>query len=219
MKRYALIVAGGAGSRMNSEIPKQFLKLGNKPVLMHTLEAFKTIAHEIILVLPENQIEHWNDLIKTYHFDVAHEVMAGGNKRFNSVKNGLHKIPDKCLVAIHDGVRPIISKEIIQQSFNEAEKNGNAIVAVKLKDSIREVSGKENFGRNRENYFLIQTPQTFKSELIKTAYYNASEDDFTDDASVYEKSFNGINLIKGDYRNIKITTPDDLIFASALLSF
>jgi len=220
MKKYALIVAGGNGTRMESDIPKQFIVLCGKPILMHTIEAFSKInAIEILLVLPQSHISVWEKLIVEYCFSIKHEIIIGGETRFHSVRNGLDNI-NEGIVAIHDGVRPIVSQVLIEKSFAEAEKNGNAIAAVKLKDSIREKSllGKTK-NVNRNNYNLIQTPQTFKTALIKDAYLNAAHYNFTDDAGVFEEVLNKeINLIEGEYKNIKITTPEDLLVAEVFLA-
>ncbi len=220
LKKYALIVAGGLGNRMGTDIPKQFLLLNNKPVLMHTIEAFSVIdGLEIILVLPHSQFEFWENLCVQYSFQTKHKLIAGGDTRFHSVRNGL-QIINEGIVAIHDGVRPIISKQIIEQSFTVAAEKGNAIAAVKLKDTIREVKllgGSRNVNRN--NYYLIQTPQTFQTAIIKDAYNHATHYNFTDDAGVLEEiSGKEINLIEGAYRNIKITTPEDLQVAEVFLA-
>ena len=220
-KRYALIVAGGSGSRMESDLPKQFIVLNGRPILMHTIDVFAKIsAIQIIVVLPSQKLNDWKKLCKEYSFTTEHHLIAGGETRFHSVKNGLDAVDNKCFVAIHDGVRPLIKKEIIEHSFDVAEKKGNAVVAVKLKDSIREMTltgSSKNVNRN--NYYLIQTPQTFQSSIIIDAYQKATHYNFTDDAGVAEEVLGiKINLIEGDYRNIKITTPEDLLIATALLS-
>lgn len=221
MKKYAIIVAGGKGQRMGAGTPKQFLLLKGKPVLMHTIEAFshadKTI--ELILVLPEEHIHTWNELCRIHQFGVGHNVVAGGEQRMDSVKNGLNLIetPD-ALIAIHDGVRPLIDARIINESFMVAQLKGNAIAAVKSKDSLRQETRESNKAVNRDEFYLIQTPQTFQRKLITEAYQNCTGSGFTDDASVLEATGKTIHLIQGDYRNIKITTPEDLIIAEALLS-
>lgn len=218
IKKYALIVAGGSGSRMGSEIPKQFLVVAGKPVLMHTLEKFK--AYTIILVLPETQIAYWKQLCTAYQFNLPHELCIGGETRFHSVRNGLGSITEQeSLVAIHDGVRPMIAETIIAQSYQMAAEKGNAVVAVKLKDSIREITlTGHTINRNRNNYWLVQTPQTFQTGLIKAAYEAATHYNFTDDAGVLEEFGQSINLLEGDYKNIKLTTPEDLILANGLLA-
>jgi len=218
MHKYALIVAGGNGTRMGTELPKQFLLLHGKPVLMHTLEVFHKAGASLILALPMHQFDYWKQLCATHHFDLPHQLVAGGETRFHSVRNGLTLVPDDGVVAIHDGVRPCISPEIIERTFIGATQKGNAIAAVKLKDSIRVADGEDNHSVNRDYYWLIQTPQTFVSGLIKLAYDQAGHDQFTDDASVLEASGSAIHLTEGDYRNIKITTPEDMLVAEVFLS-
>lgn len=217
MERYALIVAGGTGTRMGSEIPKQFLLLAGKPILMHTLGIFHQLNCELVLVLPEYQLAYWEELCRQHHFEIPHQVLAGGATRFHSVQNGLVVIPENALVAIHDGVRPCVTQAVITEAFNVAAKQGNAVVAVSPKDSIRIVEKEDNHSVNREYYRLIQTPQTFQSTLIKRAYAASTHPNFTDDAGVLEAAGYAIHLVQGDYRNIKITTPEDLIVAEIFL--
>jgi 2-C-methyl-D-erythritol 4-phosphate cytidylyltransferase len=220
MNKYALVVAGGKGLRMGPEIPKQFILLKGMPVLMHTLKAFRSIeAIQLILVLPKDQIAYWKQLCINYKFELPHQIIAGGDTRFQSVKNGLQAIEDNTgLVAIHDGVRPLISVKIIEESFDLAQEKGNALTVVALKDSIRKQTENGSKSINRSDYFLVQTPQTFKVEDIKNAYNKAAiVNNFTDDASVFEANGGQIQLVQGDYKNIKITTSEDLLFANALL--
>lgn len=215
LNRYTLIVAGGSGTRMQSDIPKQFLLLNNKPVLMHTLEKFA--GTKIVLVLPSAQVGVWKKLCSEYAFDQPHEIVSGGEKRFHSVLNGLKQISEDGVVAIHDGVRPCVTRDIIDQAFREAEMHDNAVVAVKLKDSVRVMEQNLSRAVNRDLYYLIQTPQTFVISSVKEAYAKAEHDDYTDDASVYEAAGGTVHLIQGDYRNIKITTPEDMLIASVLV--
>lgn len=218
MQKYAIIVAGGSGTRMKSELPKQFIKLAGKPILMHTLEAFHFDDIQIILVLPESQIPYWKELVDEHQFKIPHNIIAGGEQRFHSVKNGLSSIKaDDGLVAIHDGVRPLIKRQIISESFEQAKRAGNAIASIQLKDSIRSITPHANQQEDRTNFRLIQTPQTFKIQLIKRAFEQEYTPSFTDDASVLEQAGHSINLIEGDYKNIKITTPEDLLVAETLL--
>lgn len=218
MQKYVVIVAGGSGKRMKSELPKQFIELNGKPILMHTIEAFSFDDIQIILVLPSDQIDFWQDLVKQHNFDISHKVIEGGKERFHSVKNGLNAIKDSSgLVAIHDGVRPLVKEEIISNAYRVAQEQGNAIVSIGLKDSIRSISGARNKQEDRANFRLIQTPQTFQVQLIKEAFEQGFDPLFTDDASVLEKAGHQINLIDGDYQNIKITTPEDLIVAESFL--
>jgi 2-C-methyl-D-erythritol 4-phosphate cytidylyltransferase len=219
MEKYALIVAGGSGSRMKSSLPKQFIELAGRPILTYALEAFAAagIKH-IIVVLPEDQQQFWKTLCQKHNFNLQHTVVSGGNTRFQSVKNGLTQVPENCLVAIHDGVRPLMNAEIIEECFKQAETEGSAIAAVPLKDSLREqVNEQHTISRNRANFWLVQTPQTFSSNIIKTAYHQPELPSFTDCASVAESADYAVKLIEGSYRNIKVTTPEDLVIAEALL--
>ena len=216
MSKYAIIVAGGIGSRMKSEVPKQFLLLNGIPILMHTIRAFE--KYHIILVLPKNQQTYWSQLCLTYNFKISHQVVNGGASRFQSVKNGLENISAPGLVAIHDGVRPLVKADSIRLSFELALKHGNAIASVPLKDSIREIVSGTNRAKDRSNYQLTQTPQTFDIDLIKKAYLKQESPLFTDDASVLENDGQSIHLFEGSSSNIKITTAEDLIIAEALLN-
>lgn len=219
MTYYALIVAGGSGSRMNSKIPKQFLLLNGKPVIMHTVEAFYRSAYHpnIILVLNPETFDQWNELCRQYHFEIPVITVAGGANRFDSVKNGLMQVTGEGIVAIHDAVRPVVSEDLISRSFTTAEKSGNAVPAIRSKDSVRRGTEKSSQALNRDEIFLVQTPQTFKYEILRKAYEQPFEESFTDDASVVERSGEPIRLIEGDVRNIKITFPQDLLLAEYFL--
>ncbi|MEO1653805.1 MAG: 2-C-methyl-D-erythritol 4-phosphate cytidylyltransferase, partial [Bacteroidota bacterium] len=191
MKKYALIVAGGSGSRMQREIPKQFIRIGAYPILMHTLSRFyhSVPGIQIVLVLPASSFPHWDHLREEYAFDIPHQLVEGGGSRPESVRNGLRALSDEeSLVAIHDGVRPFVSSEIILESFAVAMEKGSAIAAVALKDSLREMVAGGSEARDRAQYRLIQTPQTFKLQLIKQAYQREGLENFTDDASIAEAS-------------------------------
>jgi len=222
MRKYAIIVAGGSGSRMGTAIPKQFLLLSGKPILMHTIEAFKNTspAIEIILVLPRDAQDQWKKLCEVHQFSEKLIIADGGVSRFHSVKNGLDKIGDhESLVAIHDGVRPLVSSGIIQNAYDCADKNGSAIVSTPVKESMRQISGKKSYTIDRSKIRSIQTPQTFKTSLIKEAFSKVDRNkNFTDDASVAEKAGFDVQLVEGSYQNIKITTPEDLLFAEAILA-
>lgn len=220
MDQYALIVAGGKGLRMGSELPKQFMELNRLPVLMHTLQAFHAIENvSIVLVLPEDQFVFWKQLCAKHNFKIPHQLVLGGHTRFESVRNGLQVITNQdSLVAIHDGVRPLISSEVINECFKVAEIKGNAVAVVALKDSIRKQELIGNHSVNRANYYLVQTPQAFNCGLIQDAYAKASHDNFTDDAGVFEEAGGEINMVAGSYRNIKITTPEDMLIANAFLT-
>jgi 2-C-methyl-D-erythritol 4-phosphate cytidylyltransferase len=219
MKLYVVIVAGGSGKRMGAEIPKQYLELAGKPVLMRTLERFKAFddSIEIITVLPENQLRFWADLQKKYSFNLPHTLVKGGRARFFSVRNGLKFIDVPGLVAIHDGVRPFVSIETIKRCFDTAEKLGNAIPVIPPLDALRMVSDKGSSPINRLLVRQVQTPQVFKAELIKKAYLQEYRPEFTDDATVLESTGVKINLVEGNRENIKITTPEDLVISTALL--
>ena len=207
---------------MGAQIPKQFLPLHGQPVLMHTISVFAscTTPTKIILVLPESSFDTWTELCNQYHFQIHHKLVAGGTSRFLSVKNGLNVIQNpESLVAIHDGVRPLVTRQIIEDSFNIAAKTGSAIASMPPKESIRMQKGETSIALDRSKIRLIQTPQTFKTSLIKSAF-NAFEDsvEFTDDASVVEKSGHRVHLFDGIYENIKITTPGDMLFAEAIMA-
>ena len=221
MKEYAIIVAGGSGSRMQNDTPKQFLLLNGKPILLHTVEAFfnYSIDISIILVLPSTELPRWVEIYNKFHVNFPVKIVKGGKSRFQSVKNGLSNIPiDDSLVAIHDGVRPLIHPEIILKSFKLAQTNGCSIASTPLKESLRIVEKDNSKATDRAKYRSIQTPQTFQTQLIKSAYNKFDDSaEFTDDASVAEKNGQKILLFDGSYENIKITTPDDLLFAEAIL--
>lgn len=221
MREHVIIVAGGNGSRMKSDIPKQFLLVNGLPVLMHTIHAFANYSPDlnIIVVLPADQFGFWEELCIEYGFDIRHDLIAGGPTRFHSVQNGLAGITDsEGFVAVHDGVRPVISKEIISNSFKEAGIYGTAVVSVPLKDSIRLVDEKEsNQAMDRAKFRLIQTPQTFRLSWMRAAFATDYHESFTDCASVLEARGYAIRLINGAYENIKITTPEDLRWAEIYL--
>jgi 2-C-methyl-D-erythritol 4-phosphate cytidylyltransferase len=219
MKLYAVIVAGGTGKRMGAEIPKQYLELAGKPVLMRTLERFKAFNEsiEIITVLPENQLMFWASLQKKYSFNIPHTLVKGGKTRFFSVRNGLKFVDVPGIVAIHDGVRPFVSIDTIKRCFETAEELGNAIPVIPASDTLRLISEQGSSPVNRLLVRQVQTPQVFRADLIKKAYQQDYLPEFTDDATVLEKTGEKINLIEGNRENIKITTPEDLVISSALL--
>ncbi len=219
-KYYALIVGGGSGSRMQSEIPKQFMLLNGRPVLMHTIEALHSSgpAPEIIVVLNTDFHEYWRDLCTRHNFDILHQLVAGGEQRFHSVRNGLKYVSGDAIVAIHDAVRPCITHKVIDSAFLQAKELGNAVAAVKSRDSIRQKTKTNTVSLNREDIYLIQTPQVFEIELLNRAYEQEYQIEFTDDASVVERSGVEISLIEGDTRNLKITYPEDILVAEAYLA-
>lgn len=217
---FAVITAGGIGTRMASKIPKQFLLLDGMPVLMRTLSRFYEYSKEttIILVLPKESFSYWMELCKQHQFSVPHQVVEGGKSRFQSVKNGIMSIAEEDgLVAVHDGVRPLVSAEIINASFRLAAIHGSAVTAVRLKESIRITDQDTTKAVDRSRYRLIQTPQTFKLKLLRNSFMVEETPDMTDEASVAERSGIRISLFEGSYRNIKITTPEDMLVAEAFL--
>jgi 2-C-methyl-D-erythritol 4-phosphate cytidylyltransferase len=218
-QEYALIVAGGKGTRIKSKLPKQFLELEGRPVILHTIDAFFRYTEKItvILVLPEDDLEIWNNIVKKYNYNRPLVLQQGGATRFQSVKKGLAKIQGEGLVAIHDGVRPLVSEDIIAASFRLAAVHKSAVAAVRLKESIRVTDPDQTKAVDRSRFRLIQTPQTFDVQLIKKAYEAKEDESLTDDASVAERAGHSISLFEGSYENIKITTPEDLLFAEALL--
>jgi 2-C-methyl-D-erythritol 4-phosphate cytidylyltransferase len=220
-KCYAIIVAGGSGTRMQAAVPKQFLLLCGKPVIMHTIEAFylSAIQPEIILVLPSEYHSHWGQLCTEHNFTIPHLLVAGGETRFHSVKNGLDLINNNedALIAVHDAVRPLISREIIEKSYQYASEHGSAVTAVKSRDSVRLMENGISKSLIRDDIYLVQTPQTFRSAQIKKAYLQPYNNKFTDDASVVEETGIKINLVEGSHQNIKITFPEDLAIAEMIL--
>jgi 2-C-methyl-D-erythritol 4-phosphate cytidylyltransferase len=219
LKKFAIIVAGGTGTRMNSGIPKQFLPLAGKPMLMYSIEAFFQTYHDIfvVLVLPTDHFTTWQKLCEQHHFTLAHQLVAGGETRFHSVQNALSAIDGDGLVAIHDGARPLVSGSLIRESFLAAGQFGNSIPVIPLNESVRILSGSTSLAVNREVYRLVQTPQVFHAAIIKKAYGQDYLECFTDDAMVAESMGEIIHLIDGDPANIKITRPGDLDVAEVLL--
>jgi len=222
MPNYAIIVAGGKGERMGQHLPKQFLELAGKPILMHTIEKFYNTFPQlkIILALPENQFDYWEELCYKNGFTkIPHQIVAGGKTRFDSVKNALKLITENGIVAIHDGVRPLVSATTIKNCFSQAEQSGTAIPVVDIVDSLRFVSKQDNTNKSvaRSCYKSVQTPQCFKTEIILKAYQQDFDESFTDDASVVEKLGFTIDLVEGNTENIKITSPIDIALAEVLM--
>lgn len=217
-----IIVAGGKGLRMKSALPKQFMELAGKPVLMHTIDCFYRFDNEIkiILVLPANHIEFWGSLCDDHKFSTVHEIVSGGATRFHSVLNGLAAVGDARVVAVHDGVRPLVSAETLRRCFDAAQKNGTAVPVMDSVESVRFVVGDKNHAVDRTACKMVQTPQVFDGLLLKSAYYQEYRPFFTDDASVVESYWhlkgdtNQIFLVDGNCENIKITTSFDLEIAS-----
>ncbi len=227
MKKYVIIVAGGKGLRMGSDLPKQFIPIAGKPVLMHTIEKFWNWNNEadIILVLPEEHQPYWKMLCKEIGCKVPHRIVTGGETRFHSVQNGLNAIRDeidaiqgKALIAVHDGVRPFVSEEVIENCFIKAESSGGVIPVLPIIDSIRKITNQEkSISVDRSFYYIVHTPQVFKAAELFKAYEQHFISSFTDDASVFESAGFHVELVKSNRENIKITTPFDLAIAKTLL--
>ena len=219
MKKFAIIVAGGSGSRMGTEIPKQFLEISGKPILMHTIQVFYNYDPEIdiILVLPEVQQKFWTELCIQNLFSLRHRITSGGETRFHSVRNGLKQIEGSGIVFIHDGARPLVSLETLKRCFETAVNCGNAIPVLPASESLRKQEGNQNISVDRSLFFSVQTPQTFQTEQIREAFRQNYDSEFTDDASVAEKAGFQIFMVEGNRENIKITTSTDLIVAEAFL--
>lgn len=221
MKQKVIIVAGGLGKRMHTKTPKQFLKIAGEIILMRTIRIFHAydISLEIIITLPEQEIKTWEELCERYKFNIPHRIVAGGETRFNSVKNALYTIEEDCLVAVHDAVRPLVSVATIRNVFNKARDKGNAIPVLPASESLRYISDTDNKAVVREHYKMVQTPQAFDSKLLIYAYQQEFRPEFTDDASVVESKGVFIETVEGNSENIKITTKKDLDIAEVLLSY
>ncbi len=213
-----IIVAGGVGSRMQADIPKQFLLLAGKPVLMHSLEKFKAYDPEItvIVAMHTDYTDYWKELCRKYAFSLPHQIVPGGKTRFHSVKNALDLIGNEVFTAVHDAARPLISPELIQRLFEAAAQSGAAIPAISVSESVRSVQNGNSRPVDRSNLRLIQTPQVFETEILKSAYRLVYRPEFTDDASVVEAYRQSITLVEGEPQNIKITNPVDIKIAEAL---
>ncbi len=219
LNKAVVIVAGGSGKRMGLETPKQFIVVAGKPLLMHTILRFYNYDPNIfvVLVLPFDHIETWNRLCSCYRFTIAHQVVHGGDERYFSVKSGLEKISNDCLVAIHDGVRPLVSKQVIANTFQAAATHGGAIPVISPSESIRQLHENKSAPVDRNRFVLVQTPQIFKAGLIKEAYDIPYQPGFTDDATVFEAGGHTVHLEEGNVENIKITRPADITFAEGVL--
>ena len=224
MKTIAIIVAGGSGTRFGAQMPKQFLELGGKPILMRTILAFEEALMggdcEIIVTLPADQMALWRELCDKYAFAVPHRVVAGGETRWHSVKNALDSIDDPAgvdVIAVHDGVRPLATADLIGRVMEAARRDGAAIPVVMLNDSVRQVDGETSHALDRSSLRAVQTPQAFDARLLLEAYSQPFQPTFTDDASVVERAGHSVTLVEGDPRNLKITRPMDLALAEYLL--
>lgn len=221
MENHLIIVAGGTGSRMGGELPKQFLEINHKPILIHTLERFHAFDPRlnIIVVLHPNYVDYWIDLTRTLNLSVPHQVVAGGEERFHSVKNGIAAITsDSGIVGIHDAVRPLVSKKTFETSYSEARINGTAIPVMPINDSLRLLENGQSHIADRSKFRLVQTPQCFELQLLRQAFNQAYHPIFTDDASVVESLGVHLHLVEGNRENIKITTPEDLQMAQAFFA-
>lgn len=220
MEKYVIIVAGGSGKRMGGEMPKQFLLVSGKPILMHTVESFARVNEDFkfVLVLPEAHFSTWNALVEQYNFTIPLTLVSGGAERFFSVKNALDYVPEGALVAVHDGVRPFASVQTINEAFDVAAEKGAAVPVIDEVDSLRRVLNGASQAVNRSEYKRVQTPQVFQSTILKNAYNQEFSSFFTDDASVVESIGHTITLTTGNVENIKITTPHELLLAEALIN-
>ena len=220
MNKYAIIVAGGKGLRMGGELPKQFIPVEGRPVLMRTLDAFHACdaSIQLILVLPHDHQAYWHELCAQYQFAVPHRIADGGATRFHSVQSGLSLVDaPEALVAVHDGVRPFVSPEVIRRCYAEAEAHGAVVPVIPVVETVRQLVGEGSITVPRDTYRLVQTPQTFRATLLRRAYEQPYTDAFTDDASVVEALGCAVTLVDGNRENIKLTTPFDLIVAKALV--
>lgn len=219
MTNCCIIVAGGNGSRMGTELPKQFLLIAGIPVLMHTIRNFYDFdpSLQLVMVLPEAEIINWTKLCDQYKFSIPHQVIAGGDSRFQSVKNGLSLVSKCNLIAIHDGVRPLVSHETVARCFDCADHNGAAIPVLPVNESLREGTMDESVPVDRSRFYLVQTPQIFKASIIQDSYNQSYIPEFTDDASVVEHSGTAVQMVLGNRENIKITFPEDIEIAELFL--
>ncbi|MBP3253160.1 MAG: 2-C-methyl-D-erythritol 4-phosphate cytidylyltransferase [Bacteroidales bacterium] len=215
-----IILACGEGKRMGSDIPKQFMCVAGKPLILHTAERIHAFdsSYNIIIVINQNHRDIWDSITEKHNFRVPVTLVYGGKERFYSVRNGLQQVKeDSAIVAVHDGVRPFVTKQMFEDSFVSAEKYGNGVCAVKSSDSVRIGAVDDNKSTERNNVFLMQTPQTFRADILKKAYNQPYNEKFTDDASVAEATGEKIYITQGGRENIKITYPFDLLLAEQIL--
>ncbi len=218
-KLYAIIVAGGSGTRMGGSLPKQFMLLKGEPILMHTIRKFHSFNREmkLVVVLPSDQMDTWKQLCDEYNFTIPHTLITGGFTRFHSVKNALSQTGTEGLIAVHDGVRPLVSQETISRCFKVATQQGTAVPVIPLNDSVRQLHGDTSQVIDRDTLRLVQTPQVFKALLLHNAYNEPFRPEFTDDASVVQHCGTNISLTEGNSENIKITRPLDMLIAEVLV--
>lgn len=219
-QKYVIVTAGGSGTRMHSDVPKQFLEIGGKPILRRTIERFLEYDPQIrvIVTLPSASKEMWKDYCASTGFIERYTIATGGITRFHSVRNALGYVPDGALVAVHDGVRPFVTKEFLSGIFEAASRCEGVIPVIPAVDSMRE-TGRDGLSLSvdRSRFVMVQTPQIFRSEMLRKAYSQAYSTSFTDDASVFEAAGFKVSVYDGLRMNIKITTPDDLLIAEAML--
>ena len=219
--RYTIVVAAGSGRRMGKVLPKQFLVVAGKPILMHTLNRLHTFdrSMNLLLVLHPDYFAYWQEQLEAFAFDVPHTVVGGGEERFHSVKCALDTITSEhAVVGIHDGVRPFVDVNTLMRCFEMAEKHGSAVPVIAVNDSVREVQGEVNRATERSNLRIVQTPQCFQLAVLRKAFTQPYSPSFTDDASVVESAGYSILLVEGNRENIKVTTPEDLRWAEWTLS-
>ena len=218
MEKSVIIVAGGQGMRFSEERPKQFFYIRQKPLLMFTIDLFHNYDRnmQILVGLPENWFSYWESICEQFHFDVPHTLSKGGETRYHTVKNALPMLKDGNLVGIHDAVRPLLYRSTIENSYRAAAEYGAAIPCIKLNDSIREITSGGSRHADRDLFRLVQTPQVFQQDVLLKAYRGEYSEEYTDDASVVEKSGVKVHIVEGNPENIKITTPDDMVFAEAI---
>lgn len=219
MKKSMIVVAGGSGTRMGSVIPKQFIELNCRPILMHTLENLQAIdpEMELVLVLPSEQLTFWSELVAKHSFTVPHKLAKGGSTRFASVKNGLEMVTEADVIGVHDGVRPFVSSHVVHACFEAARLNGAAIPVVPIVQSLRRTDTEPSRAVDRSSYRAVQTPQCFSSEVLRKAYESAASTEYSDDASVVESIGKNIYLVEGNEDNIKITSPLDIELAQLII--
>lgn len=219
MDKYAVIVAGGKGHRMGNAIPKQFLPLAGKPVLYHTIKAFKDAFEDIklVLVLPQDQLSYAQMVLQAFPERIDMAIVTGGETRFHSVQNGLKAVSGNSVIFVHDGVRPLVSAELIQRCFVQAIEKGSAIPAIAVADSMRIIEGDNTRPVDRKHMRSIQTPQTFRADILLPAFEQGYKEEFTDEATVVESYGEDVYLAEGEKNNIKLTTPEDMLIAETIL--
>ena len=217
MKRYAIIAAGGSGTRAGLDIPKQFIVVAGKPILGYTLDTFVEQGVQIILSLPESWIAYWKEILTENSLEYNTQIVTGGATRFHSIKNALAEIKEDGIVAVHDAARPLASTLLIQNLYQSAEKHGNSIPIIPIKSSMRQLTDTGSVALERSNYVEVQTPQCFSVSLLKRAYKQQYDDKFTDDASLIEELGEKIYQIPGESTNFKITTKEDIVLFEQLI--